>query len=105
MNNWTLHHADCRDIFPTIPNASIHAANRRRGGIQKRFAYPIYASKIHPVDRFPLPVDTFPRRQARKCAAALFGDGPAILDRIGQSCCIFSNWTIISIFDVGKREG
>jgi hypothetical protein len=26
MNSWTLHHADCRDILPTIPNASIHAA-------------------------------------------------------------------------------
>lgn len=26
MRNWTLHHADCRDILPTIPNASIHAA-------------------------------------------------------------------------------
>ena len=26
MRNWTLHHADCRDILPTIPNATIHAA-------------------------------------------------------------------------------
>ncbi len=26
MTNWTLHHADCRDILPTLANASIHAA-------------------------------------------------------------------------------
>jgi DNA modification methylase len=26
MTNWTLHHADCRDILPTIASASIHAA-------------------------------------------------------------------------------
>jgi len=26
MNNWTLHHADCRDILPTLASASVHAA-------------------------------------------------------------------------------